>query len=185
MGERDAGDGTQVRPLLLTADASLLRAGALTGRRVAADGASAAACAAAGATIAKPGEGPVDTLVVDAAAAFGAGGLRGLRAALDETWATVLAVATAQWLSEADRAGGKLVLIAPRAGAGAGEQAAAAAAALENLARTLAVEWARFGVRATAIVPGPRTPEDEVGALVAYLASAGGEYFSGCRFAMR
>src|SRR5215213_2988510 len=180
MGERDGGDGTQVRHLLLTADASMLRAGALAGRRVAAGGAIASACAAAGATITRPGEGRIDTLVVDTAATFGAGGLRGLRAALDETWQTVLAVATAQWLAEADRAGGKLVLVAPRAGAG--EHVAAAGAALENLARTLAVEWARFGVRATAVVPGPRTTEDEVGALVAYLASAAGEYFSGCRF---
>lgn len=84
---------------------------------------------------------------------------------------------------EGERAGGKVVLVAPDPQAG--EHARAAAAALENLARTLAVEWARFGVRATVIVPGPRTTDGELGALVAFLASAGGEYFSGCRFSLR
>jgi NAD(P)-dependent dehydrogenase (short-subunit alcohol dehydrogenase family) len=166
--------------------ATLLRPGALTGRAVAAEGAIAAGCADGGATIVAPDATRVDTLVVDAGARFGGGGLAGLRAALDGAWSTVHAVATAQW-GIADTAGGdaggKIVLVAPRADAG--EHAAAAGAALENLARTLAVEWARFGVRATAIVPGPRTTEDELAALVAFLASQGGEYFSGCRFTLR
>ena len=115
--------------------------------------------------------------------ALGAGGLDGLRAALDGAWSIVRAVAERHWLADRgddDRDGGKLVLVAPRAGAG--DYAEAAAAALENLARTLAVEWARHGVRATAIVPGPRTSDDELAQLVTFLASAGGEYFSGCRF---
>ena len=162
---------------------TLLKAGALEGRAVAADGTIAAACAAAGATIAEPGDRPLDTLVVDAAALFGDGGLDGLRAALDGVWSTVLAVATEQWLADGVRAGGKIVLVAPRPDAG--EHARAAAAALENLARTLAVEWARAGVRATVVVPGARTTDDERCALVAFLASAGGEYFSGCRFELR
>ena len=161
--------------------ATLLKPGALEGRAVAATGAIAAACAAAGATIVTPGGTYVDTLVFDAAPCFGAGGLGGLRAALDGAWSAVLEVAGEQWL--ADGAGGKLVLVAPRAGDG--EHARAAAAGLESIARTLAVEWARFGVRATAVVPGPRTTDDELGALVAFLASAGGEYFSGCRFSLR
>lgn len=163
--------------------ATLFQPGLLAGRSVAAGGACAAACAAAGATVRPPGDGPVDTLVVDAGPAFGDGGLRGLRAALDGAWETVLDVATAHWLQEAGAADGRIVLVAPRAGAG--EHAGAAAAALENLARTLAVEWARFGVRATVVVPGAQTTDDELGALVAFLASAGGEYFSGCRFALR
>ena len=128
--------------------ATLLRPGALAGRVVLADGAYAAACAAAGATIAAAGAERIDVLVVDAARGFGDGGLDGLRAALDGAWSAVRAVATQSWLEErGDGAGGKLVFVAPRADAG--EHAAAAAAALENLARTLAVEWARFGVRAT------------------------------------
>lgn len=162
---------------------SLLRPGALEGRAVVAGGVYAAACEAAGAAIVGAGAERVDLLVVDAAPAFGDGGLAGVRAALDGAWSIVRAVAERHWLTERggdDRGGGKLVLVAPRADAG--EYAEAAAAALENLARTLAVEWARHGVRATAIVPGPRTADEELAALVAFLASAGGEYFSGCRF---
>jgi NAD(P)-dependent dehydrogenase (short-subunit alcohol dehydrogenase family) len=162
--------------------ATLLKPGVLDGRAVAADGAFAAACAAAGATIVAPGGGRIDTLVVDAGRLFGDGGLAGLRAALDGAWGAVHEVATEQWLSEGGAAG-KLVLVAPRGDAG--EHARAAAAGLESLARTLAVEWSRHGVRATVVVPGARTTGDELGALVAFLASAGGEYFSGCRFQLR
>jgi NAD(P)-dependent dehydrogenase (short-subunit alcohol dehydrogenase family) len=162
----------------------LLKPGVLEGRAVAAGGACAAACAGAGATIVAPGDGRVDTLVVDAGALFGDGGLAGLRAALDGAWSAVLEVAGEHWLGEdPGSAGGKLVLVAPRGDAG--EHARAAAAGLESLARTLAVEWARHGVRATVVVAGPRTTDDELGALVAFLASAGGEYFSGCRFDLR
>ena len=165
--------------------ATLLKPGLLDGRAVAADGACATACAAAGATIVAPRGGRIDTLVVDAGTLFGDGGLAGLRAALDGAWSTVHEVAAQQWLREDGAAGtgGKLVLVAPRGDAG--EHAGAAAAGLESLARTLAVEWARHGVRATVVVPGPRTTGDELGALVAFLASAGGEYFSGCRFELR
>ena len=123
----------------------------------------------------------VDTLVVDAGALFGSGGRTGPRAALDGAWSAVHDVATAQWLGAG--AGGKVVLVAPRPAAG--EHAGAAAAGLESLARTLSVEWARFGVRATLVAPGAHATEEEVGALVAYLASAAGEYFSGCRFDLR
>ena len=163
---------------------SLLRPGALDGCTVVAGGAYAAACAQAGATVVSAvGAGRVDTLVVDAAAPFGEGGVEGLRAALDGAWSGVLAVAERHWLVDGAGGGGKLVLVAPSADAG--EHAVAAAAGLESLARTLAVEWARFGVRAVAIAPGSRTTEDELSALVAFLASAGGEYFSGCRFDLR
>lgn len=150
---------------------------------MAATGRSAAACADAGATIAPDARGRVDTLVIDAGPAFGEGGVGGLRAALDGAWSTVLAVASDGWLVDGARTGGKIVLLAPRADAG--EHAGAAAAALESLARTLAIEWARFGVRATVVVPGPRSSEKDVGALVAFLTSAAGDYFSGCRFALR
>jgi len=69
---------------------------------------------------------------------------------------------------------GKLVLIAPPAGA-------PARAALENLARTLSIEWARFGIRTTCLTPGPATSDAQVADLVAYLLSPAGDYFSGCR----
>jgi NAD(P)-dependent dehydrogenase (short-subunit alcohol dehydrogenase family) len=76
--------------------------------------------------------------------------------------------------------GGKIVMIAPRAGAG--DFAEAAAAALENLARTLSVEWARHGITATALAPGAETTDAELAELVSFLVSPAGDYFSGCRF---
>ena len=72
----------------------------------------------------------------------------------------------------------RLVYIAPAAGSSA--NADAARAGLENLARTLSIEWARHGVTTVAIAPGGHIAASEVGALVAYLASPAGGYFSGC-----
>ena len=60
--------------------------------------------------------------------------------------------------------------------------AEAARAALENLARTLSAEWARYGITVTAIAPGRSTTDDEVASLVAFLTSVAGDYYSGCRF---
>jgi citronellol/citronellal dehydrogenase len=123
--------------------------------------------------------GRVDVLVCDAAAAFGAagGGLAALRAALDGTWNAVRVVTNA---ALRPAGGGKLVLLAPAPGAG--EHAGALAAALENLVRTLSVEWARYGIRPTAILPGDATAEAETAVLAAYVASPAGDYFSGCAF---
>ena len=67
--------------------------------------------------------------------------------------------------------GGKLLLIAPPP-CDAGAEAARAG--LENLARTLSIEWARYGIRTVAILPGEATEPDEVAELVAFLASLGG-----------
>ena len=78
--------------------------------------------------------------------------------------------------------GGKLVLLGPRPRDGA--HAAALGAALENTARTLSIEWARYAIRTAAILPGDATTDDDVAKLVAYLASPAGDYFSGCAFAM-
>ena len=123
--------------------------------------------------------GPVGTLVCDAAAPFVAqgGGIEGLRAGLDRTWNATRAVANAIWRPGE---GGKLVLLAPRPRDGA--HARALAAALENTARTLSIEWARYAIRTTAILPGDATDDEDVAALVAYLASPAGDYFSGCAF---
>jgi NAD(P)-dependent dehydrogenase (short-subunit alcohol dehydrogenase family) len=80
-------------------------------------------------------------------------------------------------------AGGKIVLIAPPAGAG--PLAEAAGAALENLARTLAVEWARYSVTAAAVVPSVGVDTERLAELVSFLVSSAGDYFSGCRFDLR
>lgn len=56
--------------------------------------------------------------------------------------------------------------------------------AAENIARTLSIEWARYGIRAVAITPGALTTDDELAALAAYLASPAGDYFSGARLSL-
>jgi len=168
----------------------LLRPGVLDGLTVCVEGHAPAIRArleALGAVVvARPASG-ADVLVVDAAAAFtdGGGGLAGLRAALDGGWDAVREVATACWVGEEAGAegGGKIVLVAPRADAG--EHASAVGAALENLARTLSVEWARFGVRVVAIRAASDATSAEVAELVAFLASPAGDYHSGSTLSLR
>jgi NAD(P)-dependent dehydrogenase (short-subunit alcohol dehydrogenase family) len=131
--------------------------------------------------------GPIDVLIVDAASAFAeaGGGMPGLRVSVDDAWNVVRAVATASWIpvegdDAAAKAGGKVILVAPIDAAG--EHASAVGAALENAARTLSVEWARFGIRTTAIRPREGAATDERAELVAFLASPAGDYFTGCSF---
>jgi NAD(P)-dependent dehydrogenase (short-subunit alcohol dehydrogenase family) len=177
----------------------MLRAGLLEGTVVATAGGAghvASVCAALGAgTVALEADlgneaavaaaagalGSVGTLVCDAAAPFAAagGGVKGLGAGLDAAWIATRAVANAAWIPEG---GGKVVLLGPRPRDGA--HAGALGAALENTARTLSIEWARYVIRTAAILPGDATSDDEVATLVAYLASPAGDYFSGCAFAM-
>lgn len=123
------------------------------------------------------GAAGIRALLYDAASAFAGGGQDALRDTLERAWVAVRGVATGALIPAG---AGKVVLIGPRPGAG--PFAAAARAALENLARTLAVEWARYGVGAVAIAPGERTGEDELAELVCFLVSPAGEYFSGCLF---
>ena len=125
--------------------------------------------------------GGLNTLVLDAASAFaaaapGAAGADALRAAADPTWAAARAAAAAAMIDA--EAGGKVVVIAPPPGAGA--HAIATRAALENLVRTLSIEWSRYAIRTTAILPGDATSPEEIGAVVAFLASPAGDYYSGC-----
>jgi citronellol/citronellal dehydrogenase len=126
------------------------------------------------------GLGRIDVLVVDAATPFVAagGGMAALRTAVDGSWNAVRATVNAGWATADDAIGGKVVLVAPRADAGL--HATAVGAALENAARTLSVEWARLGVRTTAIVPAAGARDADLAELVAFLASPGGDYFSGC-----
>ncbi len=119
---------------------------------------------------------PLHGLVFDAGAAFVEGGYDGLRSGLERTWAAVRAVVAAGFIPAG--AGGKIVLIAAPDARPFGT---AARDALENLARTLSVEWARYKITVAAVAPGIDTAAPELATLVAYLLSEAGDYFSGCR----
>ena len=121
---------------------------------------------------------PLHALIVDTSATFATGGPEGLRLALEDTWRATRAVATGALIDT--RAGGRLLLIAPAPDAG--PHAGSARAGLENLARTLSVEWSRYGITAVAITPGASTADANVAQLVCFLVSPAGGYFSGCRF---
>jgi len=134
------------------------------------------------------GGGSIDVAVVDAASllARACGGeardrRRGARTALtvslEATWNITRALVNVALLPK--RAGGRIVYLAPARGSH--EHADAARAGLENLARTLSIEWARYAITAVSIMPGRATTAGEVASLVAYLASPAGAYFSGCR----
>ncbi len=136
--------------------------------------------------------GGVELLVVDAAGVFSRAAQgdrqgdrrerarRALGACLDASWNVTRAVAERVFLPESR--GGRIVYLAPCSDTG--EHAEAARAGLENLARTLSIEWARHGVTAVAIAPGIASAA-EVAALTAYLASPAGAYFSGCLLDLR
>jgi NAD(P)-dependent dehydrogenase (short-subunit alcohol dehydrogenase family) len=103
------------------------------------------------------------------------GGQAGLRDAIEQAWIATRGVATGALIPAG---AGKVLLVAPRPSAGS--FAAAARAGLENLARTLSVEWARFGVTTVALAPGAQTRDEELAELVSFLVSQAGQYFSGC-----
>ncbi len=107
---------------------------------------------------------PLHTLVFAAHDAFQEGGRDGLSSALDQAWIATRATATGAQIPVKN--GGKIVLIAP--GPQAGAYAEAVRSGLENLARTLSVEWARYGITATAIAPGEQTTDEQLGMLVSY-----------------
>jgi hypothetical protein len=156
----------------------VLRPGVLDGVRVLVAGAGplgaavAARAAALGARVGDQDE--PDVLVWDGAAAFAtAAGVAAVRVALDGGWGAIQPRATRPML---------LLLLAPPPG---DAHAEAARAGLENLARTLSIEWARLGIRPVAIHPGAATAAGEVAELAAFLASPAGAYYSGCRFDLR
>jgi NAD(P)-dependent dehydrogenase (short-subunit alcohol dehydrogenase family) len=137
----------------------ILRPGLLEGVRVAASGAVAARLAELGA---EPAEESPDLLVFE--------GTGAVPAVLDEAWDAIRGALRDDQL---------IVLIAPPPG---DAHAEAARAGLENMARTLSIEWARRGIRPVAITPGRTTSPAEIAELVAFLASPAGAYYSGCRF---
>ena len=160
--------------------AAPLRKGLLAGTTVLAavpsEGPGAAAvtaCVGLGAEQVAEG-GRIDVLVCESALPADDDGLV---AALGETWDAIHAAANAALIPQEQ---GKIVLIGPRPDGGA--HAEALRAGLENMARTLSIEWARYGIVPTMVAPGPATPDDEVATLVAFLASPAGDYYSGCRF---
>ena len=130
----------------------------------------------------------IEVAVVDAASLFARalsgeardrrqGAPAALMVSLEATWNITRALVNVALLPK--QAGGRIVYLAPASSSH--EHADAARAGLENLARTLSIEWARYAITAVSIMPGRATSAGEVASLVAYLASPGGAYFSGCR----
>jgi citronellol/citronellal dehydrogenase len=121
------------------------------------------------------------------------------------TWQMTHAAATRAFIPQR---GGKVVsiTISPHNGMPGMAHSGAARAAVENLMRTLSIEWSRFNVRLVAIAAGqfdtevirtkypPEVSEnvartvplgrlgtpEEMAWLIAYLASPAGDFFSGC-----
>jgi citronellol/citronellal dehydrogenase len=124
---------------------------------------------------------------------------------VDGTWLMTHAVATKAMIPSGR--GGKVinVTLSPHHGLPGMAHSSAARAAVENLTRALSIEWARFDIKLTALAAGhfdtetlrtkyPRPvvegvartvplqrlgTEEEFAWLVVYLASPGGDYFSG------
>jgi NAD(P)-dependent dehydrogenase (short-subunit alcohol dehydrogenase family) len=120
----------------------------------------------------------LDMLAVDGAGLFAQGGLR---TCLDAAWNITRAVVNLAFLPAGGE--GRIVYLAPAPDAG--EHADAARAGLENLSRTLSIEWARHGITLVTIALGEDTSASEAASLVAYLASPAGAYFSGCLLDLR
>jgi citronellol/citronellal dehydrogenase len=134
---------------------------------------------------------------------------KGFRTVIDlnvqGTWQMTHAAATKAFIPQGE---GKVVsvTVSPHMGFPGMVHTGAARAAVENMMRTLSVEWARFGVRLVAVAVGQfdtetlRTKypkavvenvagtvplgrmgtEEEIAWLMAYLASPAGDFYSGC-----
>jgi citronellol/citronellal dehydrogenase len=132
-----------------------------------------------------------------------------MRLNVEGTWLMTHAVATRAMMGGPgeDPRGGKIVnvTLSPHHGLPGMAHSSAARAAVENLTRVLSIEWARFGIRLTALAAGhfatdtlmtkyPKQvvdgvagtvplgrlgTEEEFAWLVAYLASPAGDYLSG------
>jgi citronellol/citronellal dehydrogenase len=128
-----------------------------------------------------------------------------IRLNVEGTWLMTHTVATRAMIPGGR--GGKIVnvTLSPHHGLPGMAHSSAARAAVENLTRVLSIEWARFGIRLTAVAPGPMATEtmrtkypqavvdsaawtvplgrlgteEEFAWLVAYLASPAGDYLSG------
>ena len=152
----------------------IFRSGLLDGRAIAFAGAGEpieAACAALGATTHR-----LEVTTDEDALHAGVAALPSLDALiadsgdLEQVWTAARAAVNAAFRPAS---AGKVVLVAPRADA-------PARSALENLARSTSIEWARYGITTAAILPGRETAAAQVAQLAAYLVSPAGAYFSGC-----
>ncbi len=128
--------------------------------------------------------GSLDLLVVDGTGLFAQGGLRNC---LDAAWNITRAVVNHAFLpaSKPNPPSGRVIYLAPAPNPVGRYSAGAARAGLENLGRTLSIEWARYGITLVTIAPGDTTTAGDVAALCAYLASPAGAYFSGCLLDLR
>jgi citronellol/citronellal dehydrogenase len=127
-----------------------------------------------------------------------------MRLNVEGTWLMTHAVATRAMIPGG---GGKIVnvTLSPHNGLPAMAHSSAARAAVENLTRVLSIEWARFGIRLTALAAGHFETEtlktkyprqvvesvagtvplgrlgqpEEFAQLVAFIATPGGDYLSG------
>jgi NAD(P)-dependent dehydrogenase (short-subunit alcohol dehydrogenase family) len=123
-------------------------------------------------------EGGIAAVIVDAGGWFADGGPGPLVDASRAAWNATRAAANAAMIEAGE---GRAILVAPAIDAG--PHARAEQAAMENLARTLSIEWSRYRICVTAVLPGPAERGDgDVVALVAYLASEAGDFASGCAF---
>jgi NAD(P)-dependent dehydrogenase (short-subunit alcohol dehydrogenase family) len=158
------------------------------------------------------GHGRLDTLVNNAGGQFmspaEAISPKGFRTVIElnvqGTWLMTHAAATRAFIPQG---GGKVlsVTLSPHNGMPGMVHSGAARAAVENMMRTLAIEWARFGIRLCALAAGQFGTEtlrtkypqvvvdnversvplgrigepEEMAWLVAYLASPAGDFFSG------
>jgi NAD(P)-dependent dehydrogenase (short-subunit alcohol dehydrogenase family) len=193
----------------------LLRPGLLEGVSVLVAGASSAplegagslaqavssACAGLGARVSawQPDELPAadtDMLVLDCASLLAHAGELGetdaerarqaLSGCLEDAWEATRAVANAAFIDPGRP--GRIVYLAPPRNAGGFEgdrHAEAARAGLENLSRTLSIEWSRYEITAVTVAPAAQRTDEQVAALVAFLGSPAGAYFSGCLFDLR
>jgi citronellol/citronellal dehydrogenase len=128
-----------------------------------------------------------------------------IRLNLEGTWLMTHAVATRALIPSG--AGGKVVSVTltPHAGLPGMAHSSAARAGVENLMKVLAIEWARFGIRLTAVAAGvigtetfhSKYPQElietlgesvplgrlgrpeEIAQMIAFLASPAGDYVTG------
>ena len=177
-GRSGAPDGSAASQILAAAAGLGAKAAAV---ELVIGGAAEAGEAAAEASLSSALEqlGSLSALVVDTASLFApTGGRESLMNAPAAAWNAARAAANLAFI----QAGGRIVLLGPVDGT---EHSRAAAAGLENMARTLSIEWARYAVTTVAVAPGARTSTAELATLTCWLLSPAGAYFSGCLMDLR